>query len=116
MDAESRKEAAEAVIMAAVNDDSRSKAILSVTSVFFAISVVSVFLRVFVRTRVVRAFGWDDIAMVLAMVGLAISSKLHHVRPCNVLAMESSCDQYRSSTWDSQSVVLSDLRMEWAGN
>lgn len=70
MDAESRKEAAEAAIMAAVNDDSRSQAILIVTSVFFAISVVSVFLRIFVRTRVVRAFGWDDITMVLAMVCL----------------------------------------------
>lgn len=68
MDAESRKEAAEAAIMAAVNDDSRSQAILIVTSVFFAISVVSVFLRIFVRTRVVRAFGWDDITMVLAMI------------------------------------------------
>ncbi|KAJ5085074.1 hypothetical protein N7532_009845 [Penicillium argentinense] len=68
MDAESRKkEALEAAIQAAVADDSRSKAILVVTSVFLAISLVSVCLRIFVRTRVVRAFGWDDIIMVVAM-------------------------------------------------
>jgi hypothetical protein len=73
MDAESRKEAAEAAILAAVNDDSRSNAILIVTSVFFAISLVSVCLRIFVRTRVVRAFGWDDITMVIAMVSLPSS-------------------------------------------
>ena len=71
MDAESRKEAAQAAILAAVNDDSRSNAILIVTAVFFAISFVSVCLRLFVRTRVVRAFGWDDTTMVLAMVGLS---------------------------------------------
>lgn len=71
MDAESRKEAAQAAILAAVNDDSRSNAILIVTSVFLAISLVSVGLRLFVRTRVVRAFGWDDTTMLLAMVGLS---------------------------------------------
>jgi hypothetical protein len=49
-------------------DGSRSKAILIVTSIFLAISLISVALRIFVRTRVVRAFGWDDSIMVLAMV------------------------------------------------
>ena len=47
---------------------SRSKAILIVTSIFLAISLISVALRIFVRTRIVRAFGWDDSIMVLAMV------------------------------------------------
>jgi hypothetical protein len=49
-------------------DDSRSKAILIVTCVFLGISLVSVILRCFVRTRIVRAFGWDDTVMVVAMV------------------------------------------------
>lgn len=49
-------------------DDSRNKAILIVTCVFLAISLVSVILRCFVRTRIVRAFGWDDGVMVVAMV------------------------------------------------
>jgi len=49
-------------------DDSRSKAILIVTCVFLGISLVSVILRCFVRTRIVRAFGWDDGVMVVAMV------------------------------------------------
>ncbi|OGE50996.1 hypothetical protein PENARI_c015G08684 [Penicillium arizonense] len=48
-------------------DASRSRAILVVTSVFLGISLVSVALRIFVRTRIVRAFGWDDSIMVLAM-------------------------------------------------
>ncbi|OQD70352.1 hypothetical protein PENDEC_c024G02601 [Penicillium decumbens] len=63
MDAESRKEA----ILAAVNDDSRSRAILVVTVVFLAISIISVGLRCFARTRIVQAFGWDDRLMLLAM-------------------------------------------------
>jgi hypothetical protein len=49
-------------------DASRSKAVLIVTSVFLAISLISVALRIFVRTRIVRAFGWDDTIMVVAMV------------------------------------------------
>jgi hypothetical protein len=52
-------------------DASRSRAILVVTSVFLGISLVSVALRIFVRTRIVRAFGWDDSIMVLAMVSTA---------------------------------------------
>ncbi len=58
-----------AAILAAVQDDSRSNAILIVTAVFLGISLTSVLLRCFVRTRVVRAFGLDDIIMLLAMVG-----------------------------------------------
>ena len=51
-----------------VDDDSRSRAILIVTTIFLAISLVTVGLRCFVRKHVVRAFGWDDILMVVAMV------------------------------------------------
>ncbi|KAJ5937593.1 hypothetical protein N7454_003935 [Penicillium verhagenii] len=50
------------------DDDSRSQAILIVTAVFLAISLISVGLRIFVRTRVVKAFGKDDVFMVLAMI------------------------------------------------
>lgn len=57
-------------------DDSRSKAILIVTCVFLAISLVSVILRCFVRSRIVRAFGWDDSVMVLAMVSRPSPSEL----------------------------------------
>lgn len=51
-----------------MDDDSRSRAILIVTAVFLAISGISVALRCFVRAHVVRAFGWDDTFMVLAMI------------------------------------------------
>lgn len=43
--------------------------IIAVTAVFLAISFVAVCLRCFVRLRIVKAFGWDDGAMLLAMVG-----------------------------------------------
>ncbi|KAJ5453942.1 uncharacterized protein N7458_004898 [Penicillium daleae] len=56
-----------AAVLAAVQDDSRSNAILIVTAVFLGISLSSVLLRCFVRTRVVHAFGWDDIVMLFAM-------------------------------------------------
>jgi hypothetical protein len=51
-------------------DDSHGKAISTVTAVFLAISAVSVCLRCFVRLHLVRAFGWDDSSMLLAMVCL----------------------------------------------
>ncbi|KAH1531878.1 hypothetical protein KXX61_003147, partial [Aspergillus fumigatus] len=42
----------------------RSEAIVAATSVFLALSLVTVCLRCFVRARVVRAFGLDDWTMV----------------------------------------------------
>ncbi|KAH3297912.1 hypothetical protein KXV87_004877 [Aspergillus fumigatus] len=45
----------------------RSEAIVAATSVFLALSLVTVCLRCFVRARVVRAFGLDDWTMVAAM-------------------------------------------------
>ncbi|KAL3496790.1 hypothetical protein BJX62DRAFT_63132 [Aspergillus germanicus] len=44
-----------------------SLSIFVVTLVFLIISFISVALRCFVRLRLVRAFGWDDALMVLAM-------------------------------------------------
>lgn len=52
----------------------RSEVITIVTAVFFGISLTTVLTRCFVRLRVVRAFGWDDALMVIAMVGSAASS------------------------------------------
>ncbi|RLM02034.1 hypothetical protein CFD26_109157 [Aspergillus turcosus] len=45
----------------------RSEAIVTATSVFLALSLITVGLRCFVRARVVRAFGLDDWTMVAAM-------------------------------------------------
>ncbi|KAL4921988.1 hypothetical protein BDW62DRAFT_208146 [Aspergillus aurantiobrunneus] len=47
--------------------EGRSLSIFAVTLVFLIISFVSVALRCFVRLSLVRAFGWDDALMVLAM-------------------------------------------------
>lgn len=70
----------EAAILAAVQDDSRSNATLIVTAVFLGISLTSVLLRCFVRTRVVHAFGLDDIIMLLAMVGCLQCAYLRYAR------------------------------------
>lgn len=45
----------------------RSEVITIVTGVFFGLSLATVSLRCFVRLRVVKAFGWDDGLIVLAM-------------------------------------------------
>ncbi|KAL4980791.1 hypothetical protein BDW66DRAFT_156502 [Aspergillus desertorum] len=47
--------------------EGRSLSIFVVTLVFLILSFISVALRCFVRLRLVRAFGWDDSLMVLAM-------------------------------------------------
>ena len=46
----------------------RSEQIFVVTIIFLGISFISVCLRCFVRLKLVKAFGWDDIFMVFAMV------------------------------------------------
>lgn len=45
-----------------------STTIFVVTLVLFVISFISVCLRCFVRLRLVRAFGYDDGLMILALV------------------------------------------------
>ncbi|KAE8380959.1 hypothetical protein BDV26DRAFT_110369 [Aspergillus bertholletiae] len=45
----------------------RSEQIFIVTIIFLGISFISVCLRCFVRLRLVKAFGWDDVFMVFAM-------------------------------------------------
>ncbi|KAL2864848.1 uncharacterized protein BJX67DRAFT_383476 [Aspergillus lucknowensis] len=47
--------------------EGRSKAIIIVIAVTFALSLATVSLRCWVRLRLVRSFGWDDGFMVLAM-------------------------------------------------
>lgn len=56
---------------------SGSEAIIIVTAVFLAISFITVCLRCYVRLRVVRAFGWDDGFMVMAMVSISLPVKRH---------------------------------------
>ncbi|KAH1482168.1 hypothetical protein KXX06_005029, partial [Aspergillus fumigatus] len=46
----------------------RSRGLFTVTLVFLCLSFVAVTLRCFVRLRLVKAFGWDDGLMVLAML------------------------------------------------
>lgn len=51
---------------------SASTAIIIITSVLFALSLFTVCLRCVVRLRLVKAFGSDDICMIIAMVRQAV--------------------------------------------
>ncbi|PYI02478.1 P-type ATPase [Aspergillus sclerotiicarbonarius CBS 121057] len=48
--------------------EGRSETILAVSVLIMVISLVTVCCRCFVRWRILRAFGWDDALMVVAMV------------------------------------------------
>jgi hypothetical protein len=50
------------------DEDQRNLAIKVVAALFMSIACVAVMLRCYVRGWVVKAFGWDDGAMVMAMV------------------------------------------------
>jgi hypothetical protein len=51
-----------------MDDSGHNQTILIVSIILFAVSLLSVGLRCFVRTHVLHAFGWDDSFMVIAMV------------------------------------------------
>lgn len=50
------------------DEDQRNLAIKVVAGLFTSIAFVAVILRCYVRGFLVKAFGWDDGAMVIAMV------------------------------------------------
>ncbi|KEY84117.1 integral membrane protein [Aspergillus fumigatus] len=54
--------------MSTTSKDDRSLEVKVVAAVFMAIASVTVILRCYVRLFVVKAFGWDDGAMVIAML------------------------------------------------
>lgn len=55
----------------ASDEDSRNMAIKVVAGLFMSIAAVAVILRCYVRGFLVKAFGWDDGAMVMAMVNFS---------------------------------------------
>ena len=52
----------------------RNLEVKAVAATFMSIAAVTVILRCYVRLRIVKAFGWDDGAMVIAMVFYALFS------------------------------------------
>lgn len=55
----------------------RATAVTAVAAVFMSIACVAVLLRIYVRGFLIKAFGWDDATMVIAMVGLALLKPEH---------------------------------------
>ncbi|KAF9883015.1 hypothetical protein FE257_004328 [Aspergillus nanangensis] len=49
-------------------DDDRSPEVLAVAAVFMSVGCIAVILRCYVRGWIVKAFGWDDAAMVISML------------------------------------------------
>lgn len=49
-------------------EDHQNGAIIAVAATFMTIAFITVALRCYVRLRLVKAFGWDDTSMVVAMV------------------------------------------------
>lgn len=50
--------------------------LIAVTAALLAVSTVAVALRVYVRAKINRSFGWDDGTMVAAWVGFIVTSAL----------------------------------------
>lgn len=48
--------------------EGRSLALFVFAATFMILSITTVSLRCFVRSYIVRAFGWDDILMLVALV------------------------------------------------
>lgn len=76
------------------DEQQRALAVRSVAAVFMPIACVAVGLRCYVRGFIVKAFGWDDGAMVFAAVHQLLltlcingksGSKLTDVRRCFML-------------------------------
>lgn len=49
-------------------EHSRKTAVQTVAAVFLPIATITVMLRIYVRGWIVKAFGWDDGTMVVALV------------------------------------------------
>lgn len=81
-----------------------SRSILTVCAVFLGIAWITVVLRLWTRTRIVRAFGWDDAWMLVSIVSF---------KPCLVnrilLIINSSCTViFHSALWFSVGPHLLD--------
>lgn len=55
--------------------DDRSVEVRAVAAAFMSVAVVTVILRCYVRGWLVKAFGWDDGAMVVALVSLVATGE-----------------------------------------
>lgn len=56
------------------DEHQRKTAVQTVAAVFLPIATITVMLRIYVRGWIVKAFGWDDGAMVIALVCSILNS------------------------------------------
>ena len=43
---------------------------IAAVSIFLPLALAAVVLRVWIRTRMIKSFGWDDIMMIVALVSV----------------------------------------------
>lgn len=55
-----------------LNYESRGPELFAVATTFVSLAAITVILRVYVRVFLVKAFGWDDAWMIVALVSSAI--------------------------------------------
>ena len=56
--------------------EDRGDSLNAVNGVFLGVGLILVCLRIFVRTRINKTFGWDDGFIILALVWLRISKSI----------------------------------------
>jgi len=84
--------------------EGRGLAIFVISAIFMFITIVTVSLRCFVRSFIVRAFGWDDILMLVALVNKAIPQNTRSWNRSNA----------RPGTVHRTSSMLYDRNSEWS--
>lgn len=64
--------------MGELSEYHRKIVVQTVAAVFLPIATITVLLRIYVRGWIVKSFGWDDGAMVVALVGNLILILILH--------------------------------------
>lgn len=58
--------------------ETKAPELIASVSVFLPLAIAAVALRIWVRVKLIRNFGWDDIMMIVALVRFPAPSLLPH--------------------------------------
>jgi hypothetical protein len=56
--------------LAKMAGETKQPELIASVSVFLPLAIAAVALRIWVRTRMIRNFGWDDVTMIVALVSI----------------------------------------------
>jgi hypothetical protein len=89
--------------------------IIVAVSVFLALTWVSVALRFWTRTKLVKIFGWDDTVLAITLVCMALRERYHLTRANTMHRPFIQCiapPSLRSTSWSVANLVL--LSLNWS--